>query len=191
MNICKTAWKFILWILFLYHLNFNPFGNWDFCTLVVKHPLIHISNKKASIFCYLKQLEFFRSYFQRRVRDGFKESMSLSEGPQIQEQLKIAQQNLQMIQRQVWIFVCYSLFILYQVNIFCHQLIQNMTTDFVTFTKIYTNCIQNLHFFFFWISTKNQSLYFGLIGDKICCSDKVQHLFELPYARHHRSLLNT
>ena len=103
MNICKTAWKFILWILFFNHLNFNPFGNWDFCTLVVKHPLIHISNKKASIFCYLKQLEFFRSYFQRRVRDGFRESMSLSEGPQIQEQLKIAQQNLQMIRRQVWI----------------------------------------------------------------------------------------
>jgi len=42
----------------------------------------------------------FRSYFQRRVRDGFKESMSLSEGPQIQEQLQIAQQNLQMIRRQ-------------------------------------------------------------------------------------------
>jgi len=42
----------------------------------------------------------FRSYFQRRVRDGFKESMSLSEGPQIQEQLKLAQQNHQMIRRQ-------------------------------------------------------------------------------------------
>ena len=73
----------------------------EFCTLVVKHPLIHISNTKASIFYYLKQLKNFRSYFQRRVRDGFKESMSLSEGPQIQEQLKIAQQNLQLIRRQV------------------------------------------------------------------------------------------
>ena len=48
-------------------------------------------------------MEIFRSYFQRRVRDGFKESMSLSEGPQIQEKLKIAQQNSLMIRRQVCI----------------------------------------------------------------------------------------
>ena len=35
--------------------------------------------------------------------------------------------------------------ILCQINIFCHQLTQNMTTDFVRFTKTYTNCskIQN------------------------------------------------
>lgn len=42
----------------------------------------------------------FRSYFQRRVRDGFKESKSLTNGPQIQEQLTIAKQNLEMIRRQ-------------------------------------------------------------------------------------------
>jgi len=42
----------------------------------------------------------FRNYFQRRVRDGYKESMHLTEGPQIQEKLKIAQQNLEMIRRQ-------------------------------------------------------------------------------------------
>ena len=56
--------------------------------------------------------------------------------------------------------------ILCQINIFSHQLTQNMTTDFVRFTKkICTNCseIQNL---------QNQLLYFGLIGDKICLSDK-------------------
>ena len=29
--------------------------------------------------------------------------------------------------------------VLCQINIFCQQLIQNTTTDFVTFTKIYTN----------------------------------------------------
>ena len=36
--------------------------------------------------------------------------------------------------------------ILSQINIFCQQLIQNMTTDFGRFTKIYTNCsdIQNM-----------------------------------------------
>ena len=30
--------------------------------------------------------------------------------------------------------------ILFQINIFCHQLTQNIMTDFVRFTKIYTNC---------------------------------------------------
>ena len=37
-------------------------------------------------------------------------------------------------------------FNLSQINIFCHQLTQTMTTDFFRFTKIYTNCfeIQNL-----------------------------------------------
>ena len=36
--------------------------------------------------------------------------------------------------------------ILCQIIIFCYQLIQNLTTDFVRFMKIYTNCseIQNL-----------------------------------------------
>ena len=35
--------------------------------------------------------------------------------------------------------------VLCQINIFCHQLTQNSTTDFVRFTKIYTNSseIQN------------------------------------------------
>jgi len=43
----------------------------------------------------------FRHYFHRRIRDGFKESKSLTGGPQIQEQLTIAQKNLDMIRRQV------------------------------------------------------------------------------------------
>ena len=40
--------------------------------------------------------------------------------------------------------------ILRQINMFCHQLTQNMTTDFVRFTKLYTNCsnLQNLCFDF-------------------------------------------
>ena len=42
----------------------------------------------------------FRAYFQRRVRDGFKESKSLTESPQIQEQLANARKNLDMIRRQ-------------------------------------------------------------------------------------------
>ena len=36
----------------------------------------------------------------RHVRDGFKESKSLTEGPQIQEQLANARKNLDMIRRQ-------------------------------------------------------------------------------------------
>ena len=37
-------------------------------------------------------------------------------------------------------------FVLCRITIFCHQLTQNTMTDFVRFTKIYTNCseIQNL-----------------------------------------------
>jgi len=42
----------------------------------------------------------FRNYFQRRVRDGFKDSKSLTDVSQIQEQLKIAQNNLEIIRRQ-------------------------------------------------------------------------------------------
>ena len=75
--------------------------------------------------------------------------------------------------------------LLYQSNIFCHQLIQHMTIDFVRFMKLYTNCsiiqnLQNLCFEFqhnlcksslIW---QNQSLYFGLIGEKICWSVKEQ-----------------
>ena len=55
----------------------------------------------------------------------------------------------------------------------------NMTIDFVRFTTIFTNCseIQNLQNLCFEFqnncvnlrkSEKNQSLYFGLLGDKIC-----------------------
>ena len=41
--------------------------------------------------------------------------------------------------------------ILCEINILCHQLSQNMTTDFFRSTKIYTNCseIQNLQFLCF------------------------------------------
>ena len=53
-------------------------------------------------------------------------------------------------------------------------------------SKIYTNCyeiqnLQNLYFefqnIFFLLNWQNQSLYFGLIGDKICWSDKEQPVF--------------
>ena len=41
--------------------------------------------------------------------------------------------------------------VLCQINIFCHRFTQNATTNFVRFTKIYTNCseIQNLQNFCF------------------------------------------
>ena len=43
---------------------------------------------------------------------------------------------------------CFASKILCQINIFGHQLIQNMMTDFARFTKIYTNYseIQNTSF---------------------------------------------
>ena len=59
----------------------------------------------------------------------------------------------------------YRLFFV-RLTFFCHQLTQNIATDFVRFTQIYTNFsgIQNLS-----KSLKiwhNKSLCFGLIGDK-------------------------
>ena len=65
-----------------------------------------------------------------------------------------------------------------QINIFCHQLTQNTTTEFVESTKIYINCseIQNISFanFRFTICINlckpdiKQLSYFVLIDDKIC-----------------------
>ena len=63
--------------------------------------------------------------------------------------------------------------VLCQINIFCHQLTQNARTDFFRFTKIYTNSnnefLQILNFITICI---NQPSYFGLIGVKICWSEK-------------------
>ena len=74
---------------------FNPLGNLS----------LHITYDTCCKTPPLNDLKhphtLFRNYFQRRVRDGYKESMNLTEGPQIQEKLKIAQQNLEMIRRQV------------------------------------------------------------------------------------------
>ena len=38
------------------------------------------------------------------------------------------------------LFIFFFVFILCQINTFCHQLTHNMTTDFVRFTKICKNC---------------------------------------------------
>ena len=45
---------------------------------------------------------------------------------------------------------------LFKINIFWHQFIQNMTTDFVWIMRIFINCskIQNLQNMCFWISEK-------------------------------------
>ena len=45
---------------------------------------------------------FFRSYFVRRIRDGFRESQHLSDDPDlIKDRIGFAEQNLQIIKRQV------------------------------------------------------------------------------------------
>ena len=58
--------------------------------------------------------------------------------------------------------------ILCQINIFCPQLTQNLTADFVRFTKIYKNCseIQNLQNLFFEFRTVCLNLS---KSDKISC----------------------
>ena len=49
--------------------------------------------------------------------------------------LKMGDKRFQQNSKAVQVIRC-------QIKIFCHQLIQNMTTDFVTFTKICTNCFE-------------------------------------------------
>ena len=69
----------------------------------------------------------------------------------------------------IWVILC-------QMNIFYYWLTQTMTTVFVGFTKINKHKlieIQNLCFEF-QNNWQNLLLYFGLIGDKICWSDKKQ-----------------
>ena len=65
--------------------------------------------------------------------------------------------------------------VLFQINIFFHQLTQNTMTDFARFMKIYVNCsvIQNISFASFefvqiFVNLTKQSSYFGLIGVQIC-----------------------
>ena len=58
--------------------------------------------------------------------------------------------------------------VLCQINIFCQKLTQNTTTDFFEIAQIvlkFRLCKSDK----IW---KNQSSYFGLIGDKTCSSDK-------------------
>ena len=57
-------------------------------------------------------------------------------------------------------------FVLCQINIFCHQLTQNTMTEFVRYTKIYTNCsqIQNLcksdkSIVIFWVNWWQKQLF--------------------------------
>jgi hypothetical protein len=57
-------------------------------------------------------------------------------------------------------------FVLCQINIFCHQLMQNAMTEFVRYTKIYTNCseIQNLRksdksIVIFWVNWWQKQLF--------------------------------
>lgn len=45
----------------------------------------------------------FRSYTIRRIRDGFKDSKSLTEGSEISEKLSLAKKSLDLIKRQATI----------------------------------------------------------------------------------------
>ena len=42
-----------------------------------------------------------RSYFRRRIQDGFKDSKSLTESAEINQQMKAANDAFQLIKRQV------------------------------------------------------------------------------------------
>lgn len=45
----------------------------------------------------------YRSYFVRRIRDGFRESQHFAEQAKIAEQVRYAEENLQLIKRQILI----------------------------------------------------------------------------------------
>ena len=74
--------------------------------------------------------------------------------------------------RSAHVFLC-------QINISCHQLTQDAMTDFVRFTQIVLKfkpqVLQVLNFRTICVNlynSDNKSSHFGLIGDKICYSDK-------------------
>ena len=71
------------------------------------------------------------------------------------------------------LYICFFLVqvVLFQINIFFHQLTQNTTIELARFTKIYANCseIQNTSFASFefvqiFVNLTKQSSYFGVIG---------------------------
>jgi len=50
----------------------------------------------------------YRMYAKRRIRDGFRGNKSLTDSNQIKEQIKFAQDNLKVIERQVIIGSMYK-----------------------------------------------------------------------------------